>query len=74
MLWMPEALIIHRQKYFDNVTKDWREKFHSLNPFELEEIKKIIAINKFSDAVISAAGSEDVREVLKFYKITRDKI
>ena len=47
--------------------------FKSLSASELEEAKKIIALNKFSDADILQAESETVRQFLKFYQITRDQ-
>ena len=47
--------------------------FRSLSTAELDEAKKIIALNKFSDADIFQAESETVRRFLKFYQITRDQ-
>mgnify|MGYP002853967290 CR=1 FL=1 len=73
LLWMPEALIIHREKYSGTVTENWRQIFHALTPAELAEAQNIIAKNSFSDADISAASFPAVRNVLKFYQITRDK-
>ncbi len=72
LLWMPEALIIHRQKY-RKVAQDWRKIFHALSRRDFSEAKNIIAQNKFGDGDILAAKSLPVREVLKFYQITRDK-
>ncbi len=69
LLWMPEALIIYRNQYRDNRTKDWRMKFYALNPAELAEAKNIISMNKFSDEDISAAKLAAVQEILKFYQI-----
>lgn len=71
LLWMPEALIIHRHKY-SNLAQDWHEKFYALNETELDAAKKIIVQNKFSDEDISAATGATF-DVLKFYQITRDK-
>lgn len=71
LLWMPEALIIHRQKY-SGIAQDWRSKFHALADSELAAAKEIIVQNKFSDADISGATGA-VFDVLKFYQITRDK-
>lgn len=74
LLWMPETMIIYRKKYEDNnLAQDWRKMFKSLSASELEEAKKIIALNKFSDADILQAESETVRQFLKFYQITRDQ-
>ena len=72
LLWMPEALIIHRFKYKYNVTEEWREQFHSLNSDELDEAQGIIEDNKFTDEYISKATFDKVREILKFYQIARD--
>ena len=71
LLWMPEAMIIYRTKH-EKLADEWLENFHSLNQIELEEAKKIIAQNKFSDADISQAESEIVRQFLKYYQIKRD--
>ncbi|MBQ9487607.1 MAG: hypothetical protein IJU91_07400 [Selenomonadaceae bacterium] len=57
----------------NNLAQDWRKMFKSLSASELEEAKKIIALNKFSDADILQAESETVRQFLKFYQITRDQ-
>ena len=69
LLWMPEALIIYRNQYRDNRTRDWRNKFFALNPAELAEAKNIISTNKFSDEAIAAAKMAAVQEILKFYQI-----
>ncbi len=68
LLWMPETFIIYRNKYADNLTADWREKFFALDAEDRINAEKIIAQNKFSDDVISAVTSENIREVLNFYK------
>lgn len=70
LLWMPETMIIYRVKY-DELAKKWQKEFHALNEDELVEAKKIIALNKFSDDDIFSVASEDIREVLKFYQVTR---
>ncbi len=71
LLWMPEALIIYRVKN-DALSKEWQQKFHSLNTSELAEAKKIIMANKFSDSDILQAKFANVRQLLKFYQIRRD--
>lgn len=71
LLWMPEAMIIYRTKH-EKLAAEWLKDFHALKDFELEEAKKIIAQNKFSDADISQAESEKVRQFLKYYQITRN--
>jgi len=72
ILWMPEAFIIYRFKYKDNLTKEWHVKFNSLNPDQLEYAKRIIAKNDFSDEIIDAVEDTAVCEVLSYYKIRRD--
>ena len=71
LLWMPETMIIYRVKYKSNLTKDWLTAFHSLNENELSEAKEFIKLNKFSNNDISEAKSTKVRDVLKFYQLTR---
>ena len=69
---MPEAFIIHRFKYKDNLTIEWWEKFSALNEDQLTSAKTIIADNKFTDDAIRDDLDNDVLEVLEFYKIQRD--
>ena len=71
LLWMPEAMIIYRLKH-EKLAAEWLKDFHALKDFELDAAKKIIAQNKFSDADISQAESEIVRQFLKYYQITRE--
>ena len=71
LLWMPETMIIYRAKY-DELAKKWQREFHALNEDELEATKNFIALNKFSDDDIFSVESESIREVLKFYQITRN--
>ena len=71
LLWMPETMIIYRLKYKYNLTKDWLTAFHSLNENELAEAKDFIQRNKFSDEDILKAKSPAVRDILKFYQLTR---
>lgn len=70
LLWMPEAMIIYRVKHSE-VAKKWQMAFHSLSEDELIVVKRIISLNKFSNDDIFETESENVREVLKFYQITR---
>lgn len=72
LLWMPEAFIIHRFKYKDNLTKDWRSKFNALNPSQMVQVKSIIAINDFSNEALLTVTDKDVYEVLTYYQIKRD--
>lgn len=72
ILWMPEAFIIHRFKYKDNLTEDWWRKFTALNEEQLIAVKTIISTNKFLDGDIGHCSDIAVLDVLKFYKIQRD--
>ena len=71
LLYMPETFIIYRLRYEHNLTESWHEKFHSLDVDELTKAKKIIEANKFSEKEIANVGSENVRELLKFYLVRR---
>lgn len=72
ILWMPEPFIIYRMKYKENLAKEWREKFISLNPEHLQIAKNIIAANDFSDSVIKSCSVPQVVDVLNYYRIRRD--
>lgn len=54
-----------------NLANEWWEKFNALPPKKLDIAKGIIALNKFNDEDISC-DDEEIREVLSYYKITRD--
>ena len=56
---------------YNDMSKKWQKAFHALNENEIVEAKKIIALNKFSNDDIFKVKSENIREVLKFYQITR---
>ena len=74
ILWMPEAFIISRFKYKDNLTKEWHEKFYALSTEQLNLAKSVIATNNFDEESISKYKSDTaVYEVLKYYQIKRDK-
>ena len=70
ILWMPEAFIIHRFKYKDNLTAEWWEKFCCLNETQSKKLKKIVAKNKFDDS--TKTGDPFVDEVLAYYRVQRD--
>ncbi|MEQ4489585.1 MAG: hypothetical protein AAC990_04365 [Dehalococcoides mccartyi] len=70
ILWMPEAFIIHRFKYKDNLTAEWWEKYNRLDDVQLLRLKKIAAKNVFDDTTIT--GDVAVDEVLKYYNVRRD--
>lgn len=71
ILWMPEALIIHRLKYKENLTKEWRHKFNSLNAAQAEKAKAIIEKNNFTDEVIKSCKDKSIADVLEYYRIKR---
>ena len=74
ILWMPEAFIISRFKYKDNLTKEWHEKFYALSTEQLNLAKSVIVTNNFDEESISKYKSDTaVYEVLKYYQIKRDK-
>lgn len=70
ILWMPEAFIIHRFKYKDNLTAEWWEKFNSLDEMQLNRLKAIVAANVFDENI--ASGDPSVDEVLRYYQVRRD--
>ncbi|MFC1972517.1 hypothetical protein ACFLVE_03835, partial [Chloroflexota bacterium] len=70
ILWMPEAFIIHRFKYKDNLTAEWWEKYNSLDDVQLNRLKKIVAVNVFNET--SVTGDVAVDEVLRYYQVRRD--
>lgn len=70
ILWMPEAFIIHRFKYKDNMTAEWWEKYNRLDAAQLEKLQAIVAVNQFDEN--TATGDPAVDDVLKYYKVRRD--
>ena len=66
ILWMPEAFIIHRFKYKDNLTEEWWDKYIRLNSAQLKEVQSIVALNLFNKA--SVTGDPTVDDVLKYYQ------
>jgi len=71
ILWMPEALIIHRFKYKENLTTEWWEKYQNLSKDKLFKLQKIVACNIF-DNETTTSGDSEVDEVLKYYLVQRD--
>ncbi|MDP2107117.1 MAG: hypothetical protein Q8J76_14065, partial [Desulfobulbaceae bacterium] len=67
ILWMPEAFIIHRFKYKDNLTAEWWEKFDSLEEVQLNRLKEIVAVNLFNEN--TATGDPAIDEVLVYYQV-----
>lgn len=72
ILWMPEAFIIHRFQYKENLTVEWRRKFNALNEQQLDEAKSIIACNNFTDADITQCSDKAIQELLEYYRIKRN--
>ena len=70
ILWMPEAFIIHRFKYKDNLTAEWWEKYTRLDEVQLKRLQKIVAVNLFHEA--TTTGDLIADEVLRYYKINRN--
>ena len=71
IMWMPEAFIIYRMKFKDNLAKKWEEAFKALSADKLELVKEIVADNTFKDIDLSKYD-QDIQHVLQFYLITRD--
>ncbi|MEG0835066.1 MAG: hypothetical protein RR413_06440 [Christensenellaceae bacterium] len=67
LLWMPEQLIINREKYKYNLTEEWWNKFTKLKPDQADEARRIISRNRFSDEDVNHANPE-IHEVLKYYQ------
>jgi hypothetical protein len=70
ILWMPEALIIHRFKYKDNVTSDWWNLYRKLDEMQLNQLQEIVAKNQFEEK--NMTGDIVIDSVLKYYYIHRD--
>ena len=72
ILWMPETFIIYRLMFKNNLAKEWEEKFWNLPCDKLKQVQEIVALNKFKDLDIKQFD-EEIQNVLKYYKITRDE-
>jgi hypothetical protein len=70
---MPEALIIHRMKYKENITAEWWNMWTMLTDEQREVAKPIIFAYNFSDSVIASIDDANVRAVLRYYQIRRGK-
>ena len=72
LLYMPEAMIIYRL-YFEEIglTDQWWNEYSELNEEELAIINPIIESNCFSN-IESQTDNVNVRNVLKYYQITRE--
>jgi hypothetical protein len=70
ILWMPEAFIIHRFNYKDNLTQQWWKQFNSLNVEQSEILQSIVSKNDFTN-VNGTVKDKKIQAVLEFYKIKR---
>jgi hypothetical protein len=73
ILLMPEALIIHRMKYKENVTAEWWKLWTALTEGQREVAKPVIFAYNFADSILDSIVDADVRGVLRYYQIRRDK-
>lgn len=62
----------HVDEKTGGITDDWWNKFNALNADQLVQIKRTIAENRFTDEDMNDSDNE-IKEVLKFYKIKRDE-
>ncbi len=69
LLWMPEAFIINRMQYKENLTEEWRKKFNALSKKSRIEVEEIVAANDFSEEVINNVSDTSVLELLRYYQI-----
>jgi hypothetical protein len=70
ILWMPEAFIIYRFKYKDNLTQQWWKQFNLLNEEQREILQNIVSKNDFAN-IDETVKNKKIRAVLEFYKIKR---
>jgi len=68
ILWMPEAFIIYRNQYKDNLAEEWWQAWQALSDEEREEAMCIIRRNKFHDGdyVVNNSG---VKSILEYYRM-----
>lgn len=71
ILWMPEAFIIHRFKYKENLTADWWDLYNKLDEIQRNQLHEIVAKNQFEEKIIT--GDIAIDSVLKYYYIKRDR-
>lgn len=71
ILWMPEAFIIQRFKYKDNLTAEWWDKFRALDPERLVKLQAIVSKNGFDEKAVTT-GDPEIDDVLKYYQVRRD--
>lgn len=56
-----------------NTTTSWWSKFNALDDLKKEQVKQIVAENKFTDDDINVVD-EEIIEVLRYYQIQRDEV
>jgi len=71
ILWMPEAFIIHRFKYKENLTAKWWNLYKKLDEMQKNQLQEIVAKNQFEEKIIT--GDHAIDNVLNFYYIQRDR-
>jgi hypothetical protein len=69
ILWMPEAFIIHRFQYKDNLTAEWWDKYCRLDSFQLSILQVIVANNIFNEDVYT--GDDAIDQVLEYYQVKK---
>jgi hypothetical protein len=65
ILWMPEAFIIYRFKYKDNLTQQWWKQFNLLNEEQREILQNIVSKNDFAN-IDETVKNKKIRTVLEF--------
>lgn len=71
IMWMPEAFIIYRMKFKNNLAKEWETLFRGLSEDKLSVVKDVVSGDRFSGLDISQFDPE-IQNVLKYYLINRD--
>lgn len=72
ILWMPETFIIYRFQFKENLAKEWENLFWNLPQRKLKLVQDIISLNQFKTLDLSQYSS-DIKDVLRFYCITREE-
>lgn len=72
-LYMPEAMLIYRNyyEYETGLIEEWWDAFNNLSQRQIQQAKKIIEANDFSD-IYSITSDSDILHVLKYYLIDRN--
>ncbi len=73
ILLMPEALIIHRMKYKENITAEWWAKWNALTDEQRLIAKTIVFAYNFANDIVDFVDDKEVREVLRYYQMRREK-